>query len=180
MIDFYGGKIMNYLDIQHCNMVNGTGLRTVIWVSGCERKCPGCFSPHTHDPHSGVPFDEKAKRELFSDSDKKWCDGITFLGGDPLYVGNRKEVIELAKEHKELFPNKTIWLYTGYTWDEILSDETMTDIIKYVDVICDGPFVESLKDPELEWVGSSNQNVIDVKKRLKRISDLTNSISNQN
>ena len=170
---------MNYLDIKHCNMVNGVGLRTVIWVSGCDRNCPGCFSPHTHDPNAGIKFDEKAKKELFEDSSKDWCAGITFVGGDPLYCGNRAEVIELAKEHKSLFPDKTIWCYTGYCWSEILSDPTMVDIIKYVDVICDGPFVESLKDVELHWVGSSNQHVIDVKQRLKQISDISNSIMDE-
>jgi len=167
---------MNYLDIKHCNMVNGDGLRTVIWVAGCDRKCPGCFSPYTHDPNGGIVFDEKAKNELFSDSSEDWCSGITFCGGDPLYCGNRKTVIETAKEYKEKFPNKTIWLYTGYCWSEILEDKTMTDIIKYTDIICDGPFVESLKDLSLKWVGSSNQHVIDVKQRLKQISEISKEV----
>ena len=168
---------MNYLDIKHCNMVNGTGLRTVIWLAGCDRNCQGCFSPYTHDPNAGVAFDSKAKEELFADSNEDWCDGITFLGGDPLYCGNRQAVIELAKEHKEKFPSKTIWLYTGWCWSEIVDDESMKDIIKYVDVICDGPFVQSLKDPNLKWVGSSNQHVIDVKERLKKISEIAKTIS---
>ena len=167
---------MNYLDIKHCNMVNGVGLRTVIWLSGCTRNCPGCFSPYTHDPKNGILFDNIAKDELFRDSKEDWCDGITFLGGDPLYCGNRKEVIALAKEHKEKFPNKTIWLYTGFCWSEIIDDDSMRDIIKYADVICDGPFVESLKDNSLKWVGSSNQHVINVKERLTKISALANSI----
>lgn len=168
---------MNYLDIKHCNMVNGQGLRTVIWVSGCNRNCPGCFSPYTHDVNAGVKFDEKAKEELFSDSNEDWCSGITLLGGEPLHENNRAEIIGLTREYKEKFPSKTIWMYTGYCWSEILADETMADIIKYVDVICDGPFVESLKDPELKWVGSSNQHVIDVKQRLRQISSIANSIN---
>lgn len=167
---------MNYLDIKHCNMVNGKGLRSVIWVSGCDRNCPGCFSPHTHDPKGGIPFDEKAKEDLFSCSDSDWCDGITLLGGDPLYCGNRKAIIELSKEYKKRFPNKTIWLYTGFCWNEIIADESMSEIVKYVDVICDGPFVESLKDVSLEWVGSSNQHVIDVKERMRKIKDLSKGI----
>ena len=164
---------MNYLDIKHCNMVNGTGLRTVIWVAGCDRNCPGCFSPYTHDPKAGVVFDNKAKEELFKDSIEDWCDGITFVGGDPLYCGNREKVIELVKEYKEKFPNKTIWLYTGFCWNEILQDEKLSEIIRYVDVICDGPFVESLKNVSLKWVGSSNQHVIYVKERLKKIKELS-------
>lgn len=171
---------MNYLDIKHCNMVNGEGLRTVIWLAGCDRNCPGCFSPHTHDPNGGMPFDDKAREELFADSDKDWCSGITLLGGDPLYPGNRAGSIALAKEYKERFPNKTVWMYTGYCWSEILADPTMSDIIKYVDVICDGPFVESLKDPSIEWVGSSNQHVIDVKQRLRQISEIASSIDQTN
>ena len=113
---------------------------------------------------------------MFRDSKEDWCDGITFLGGDPLYCGNRKEVIDLAKEHKDKFPNKTIWLDTGFCWGEIIDDDSMRDIIKYVDVICDGPFVESLKDPNIQWVGSSNQHVINVKERLTKISALANSV----
>lgn len=164
---------MNYLDIKHCNMVNGDGLRTVIWVAGCDRNCPGCFSPHTHNPNAGIKFDESAKNELFADSENSWCSGITICGGDPLNHLNRHEVIQLAKEHKEKFPNKTIWLYTGYCWSEIIEDATMTDIIKYVDVICDGPYVEALRDPSLKWVGSSNQHVIDVNRRLEKIKEIT-------
>ena len=167
---------MNYLDIKHCNQVNGTGLRTVIWFAGCDRKCPGCFSPYTHDPKAGVKFDDAAKDELFKDCTEDWCAGLTFCGGDPLYCGNRAEVISLAREFKEKFPNKTLWVYTGFCWNEIVDDPSMKDLIKYADVICDGPFVESLKDPNLQWVGSSNQHVINVKERLTKISALANSV----
>jgi len=164
---------MNYLDIKHCNMVNGCGLRTVIWLAGCDRNCPGCFSPYTHDPNNGILFDEKAKDELFRDSKEDWCDGITFLGGDPLYCGNRDTVIQLAKEHKALFPNKTIWLYTGYTYNDIINDQSMSKILNYIDVLCDGPFIKELKDPNLHWVGSSNQNVIDIPKRIRQVLEIT-------
>lgn len=168
---------MNYLDIKHCNMVNGSGLRTVVWLAGCDHNCKGCFSPYTHDPAGGTQFDDAAKAELFKDSSEDWCDGITFCGGDPLYKDNRAEVIALAKEHREKFPNKTIWLYTGWCWNDIIADDSMKDVIKYIDVICDGPFVESLRDPSLHWVGSSNQHVIDVKERIKAISGLAASMS---
>ena len=154
-------------------MVNGIGLRTVIWLSGCTRNCPGCFSPYTHDPNAGIKFDDKAKDELFRDSKEDWCDGITFLGGDPLYCGNRDTVIQLAKEHKALFPNKTIWLYTGYTYNDIINDQSMSKILNYIDVLCDGPFIKELKDPNLHWVGSSNQNVIDIPKRIRQVLEIT-------
>lgn len=150
-------------------MVNGQGLRTVIWVSGCNRNCPGCFSPHTHDVNAGVKFDEKAKEELFSDSNEDWCSGITLLGGEPLHENNRTEIINLAKEYKKKFPNKTIWLYTGYTYAEIINDPIMSEILNYIDVLCDGPFIQEFKDPSLHWVGSSNQNVIDIPKRISQV-----------
>ena len=167
---------MNYLYIKHCNQVNGIGLRTVIWFAGCDRNCPGCFSPHTHDPKVGVKFDDDAKDELFKDCTEDWCAGLTFCGGDPLYCGNRAEVISLAREFKDKFPNKTLWIYTGFCWSEIVDDHSMKDIIKYADVICDGPFVESLKDPNIQWVGSSNQHVINVKERLAKISEIAKSV----
>ena len=151
---------MNYLDIQHCNMVNGSGLRTVIWVSGCERKCKNCFQPHTHDIKAGIKFDKKAKEELFKDNYTEWCDGITLLGGEPLHPMNRQEIISLAKETKEKFPNKTIWLYTGYTLEEIQQDSSMADILKYIDVLIDGPYVDELKDLDIPYRGSSNQRLL--------------------
>ena len=167
---------MNYLDIKHCNMVNGEGLRTVIWVSGCDRNCPGCFSPHTHDPRAGIPFDNKAKEELFRDSNEDWCDGITLLGGEPMHDANFSEVLAIAKEHKKRFPNKTIWLYTGYTYNEIINNTIMSEILNYIDVLCDGPFIQELKDPNLKWVGSSNQNVINIQQRISQVLKITRNI----
>lgn len=163
---------MNYHNILHSNMVNGEGLRTVIWVSGCSHKCIGCFNAETHCPLSGIKFDEDAKKELYKNLTEDWCDGITFTGGDPLYETNVKHIIELCKEIKELYPTKTIWLYSGYTYNQIINDELRAPILKYIDVLCDGPFVESLKDLSLKWVGSSNQNVIDIKKRIEQVSNI--------
>lgn len=163
---------MNYLNISHADTVNGVGLRSVIWVSGCERKCPGCFSPYTHDFCAGIPFDNAAKEELFRDSKEDWCNGITVVGGEPLHPNNFQTVLEIVREHKMLYPNKTIWLYTGYCWNDIVQDSTMIEILKYLDVICDGPYVEALKDINIHWVGSSNQHVIDVKERIEKIKSL--------
>jgi len=98
---------MRYLDIKHCNMVNGDGLRTVIWVAGCDRNCPGCFSPHTHDFKAGLEFDEKAKAELVRDLSEDWCAGVTWLGGEPLHPANFPDVLRLAKEIREEYPGKT-------------------------------------------------------------------------
>lgn len=150
---------MNYHNILHDNMLNGEGLRVVLFVSGCSHNCQGCHNPETHDPNSGIPFDQEAKKELFYYLSKDYTKGITFSGGDPLFCANRKEVLELCKEIKESFPDKDIWIYTGYTL-ESLDNETVEEMKKYNVVLVDGPFIEALKSPDKEWVGSSNQKII--------------------
>lgn len=167
---------MNYLNITHCDQVNGEGNRVVLWTAGCSHHCHNCQNAFSWNPEAGVPFDDKAKEELFNDLAQDWCAGITYSGGDPMYCGNRSTIIALAKEIREKFPTKTQWLYTGYCWNDLLADDSMVEIIKYVDVICDGPYVESLRDVELHWVGSSNQHVIDVKERLAKVSNIANNM----
>ena len=157
-------------------MVNGDGLRTVIWIAGCDRKCPGCFSPYTHDFQAGVEFDDVAKAELVKDLSEDWCAGITWLGGEPLHPVNFPEVLALAKEIHERYPNKTQWLYTGYTYNEIINNTIMSEILNYIDVLCDGPFIQELKDPNLKWVGSSNQNVINIQQRISQVLKITRNI----
>ena len=140
-------------------MLNGDGLRVVLWLSGCSHCCKECQNPITWDPNGGLPFDQEAKEELFEELSKDYISGITLSGGDPLYYGNRTEVLALLKEIREAFPEKTVWLYTGFVW-EVISN---LEIMDYVDVLVDGEFVLELKDTQLYWRGSSNQNVIDVK-----------------
>ena len=163
---------MNMLEITKCDQLNGPGLRVVLWVAGCSHHCEGCQNSFSWNPEAGVEFDEAAKAEIFAELDKDWCSGITYSGGDPMFAGNRAQVIALAKEIREKYPNKTQWLYTGFCWKDIVEDESMIEILKYVDVICDGRYEASLRDIDLEWVGSSNQHVIDVKKRIETISKL--------
>ena len=151
---------MNYHNITKEDMLNGDGLRVVLWVSGCNHHCKGCQNPITWDEKGGLPFDKEAEEELFEALDKSYIDGITFSGGDPLFPGNRSEVFRLIKKCKTLYPQKTIWLYTGYTWEQI----NTLDGIQDIDVIAEGEFVEELLDNNTQWVGSSNQRVIDVKK----------------
>ena len=159
---------MNYHNIDKCNLINGEGLRVVIWLSGCSHKCVGCFNPETHDPNSGILFDNQAEDELFQDLKQDYIDGITLCGGSPLYEGNRSEVYRLVKRIRKELPNKTIWLYTGYTWEQIQNIPTAKQIVDLIDVLIDGRFIESLKDPKLHWKGSSNQRVIDVQKTLDK------------
>lgn len=118
---------MRYHNITKDDMLNGDGLRAVLWVAGCTHKCKGCHNPVTWDIEGGIPFDDAAKEELFEAIKPDYISGVTFSGGDPLHPANHVEVAVLAKEIKETFPNKTIWLYTGFCWDEIKT----LDIVQY-------------------------------------------------
>ena len=154
---------MNYHNITKDDMLNGEGLRTVLWVSGCTHQCHNCQNPITWDVTGGLPFDENAEAELFEALAKSHIDGITFSGGDPLHPFNRSEVFRLAKKIRQEMPEKTIWLYTGFLWEEIKDIPEIADL----DVVCEGKFVEALLDNNLHWVGSSNQRVVNVKKSLE-------------
>lgn len=145
-------------------MVDGEGIRTVLWVSGCDHYCNNCQNPNSWDAHKGEIFDGRVKEELFSYVDKPYRDGLTLSGGDPLYIANRNAVVDLCKDFKLRYGNtKTIWLYTGYVWEDIL----YWDIVYYIDVLVDGLYVNRLRDETLKWCGSSNQRVIDVQKSIK-------------
>lgn len=145
-------------------MLNGDGLRVVLWVAGCSHCCKECHNPVTWDPNGGLPVDEKVKEEIFEQLEKPYISGITFSGGDPLHAANRLEVRNLMEEIKTKYPDKTIWLYTGDTWEKILH----YPLLQYVDVLVDGEFKVELKDVNLMWKGSKNQRVIDVQKSLKQ------------
>lgn len=149
---------MNYHNITTDDMLNGDGLRTVLWVAGCDHHCAGCQNPITWDPDRGVPFDIYAEAELYDKLYQDYISGITFSGGDPLHPSNRGTVLRLAHDIKERLPGKTAWLYTGYMWEDICDLPGM----KYIDVVVDGKFVERLKDVKYPWAGSTNQRVIDV------------------
>ena len=151
---------MNYHNITTEDFLNGDGLRTVLWVAGCTHHCPFCQNPETHDPCGGIKFNNNAYKELIEDLNKPYISGLTLSGGDPLYEENRETLTELVKDIKENFPDKTIWCYTGFEYEEVADLE----IMNYIDVLVDGKFIQELKDNNLHWKGSSNQRVIDVKK----------------
>ena len=144
-------------------MLNGEGLRVVLWVAGCTHHCRECQNPITWDIDGGLPFTEKEREEIFSELEKDYVSGITFSGGDPLHPANVPEVTALAKEIRERFPDKTIWLYTGFLWEEISDME----IAGYLDVVVDGEFQIARKELLLHWKGSANQRVIRVPETLK-------------
>ena len=167
---------MNYHNITYPDMNNGDGLRVVLWLSGCSHHCYNCQNPQTWDVNSGIPFDESAKKELFRELDKDYISGLTLSGGDPLHEANLDGVLDLVNEIRLSFPNKTIWIYSGYQWSEIFNDGVYLtrdcagwkrrEIVKKCDVMIDGKYMDSLRDPQLKWKGSSNQHVINIEKSM--------------
>lgn len=157
---------MNYHNITKDDMKNGDGLRVVLWVAGCSHHCPNCQNPVTWDPDDGILFDKNARKELLDIISQDYISGITFSGGDPLFESNREEVYELIEYIKSVYPNKTVWLYTGYTFND-LKKFVPIGILNKIDVIVDGPYIEKFRDTSLKWRGSSNQRVIDVRKTIK-------------
>lgn len=155
---------MRYHNITKDDMLNGDGLRVVLWVAGCNHNCKDCHNPVTWDIRGGIPFDQAAKDELFAELEKPHVSGVTLSGGDPLHPDNREDIGALIDEISQKFPYKTIWLYTGYQWEAIRE----LPYIKKVDVVVDGEFVAALKNTQLHWRGSSNQRVIDVQPSLLR------------
>lgn len=154
---------MRYHNITKDDMLNGDGLRTVLWVAGCTHCCRECQNPLTWDPDGGLLFDDAAKQELFAQLDKSYISGITFSGGDPLHPANRADIKALMEELRKRYPKKTIWLYTGDSWEDIYA----YPLFQYVDVCVDGEFHVEEKDVKLLWKGSANQRVIDVQATLR-------------
>lgn len=154
---------MNYAAITKQDMLNGDGIRVTLWVQGCNRYCKGCHNPETWDRCLGQPWTEESEQELFEALDKDYISGITYSGGHPLEKYNIETVTDISKKIKEKFPNKTQWLYTGFVWEDIKDLE----IMKYIDVLVDGPYIEEQRDISLKWRGSSNQRCIDVQKSLE-------------
>lgn len=164
---------MNYHNITKDDMLNGDGLRVVLWVAGCTHHCKNCQNPITWDPNGGIEFDISANEEICAELEKDYIDGITLSGGDPLCYTNLEVIEQLVTNIKEQYPTKTIWMYTGFSWEDLMDCpwddfEARRRILKHVDVLVDGKFVEELKDITYPWAGSTNQRVIDVQKSLEQ------------
>lgn len=171
---------MNYLTIDKEDVCNGEGLRVVLWLSGCSHKCKGCQNPQTWNANSGIPFDESAKEELFKELDKDYISGLTLTGGDPLFESNLDNVLALVNEIRLSFPHKSIWLYSGYTWEQLFEDDdfdiqggicenqTRRAIVLSSDVFVDGQYIDSQRDITLPYRGSSNQRIIDIQQSLQK------------
>lgn len=161
---------MNYVKILRADVVNScNGFGCSLFVSGCSRGCKGCFNPEAWDCNFGKPFDDDAKHKIFEELSKDYCKAFSLLGGEPMskLSDNRKVVIGLAKEIKEKFPDITIYMWSGYTFDEISSADDMKEILEYIDVLVDGPFIEEQKDLSLSMRGSLNQRVLDIREYRK-------------
>ena len=147
---------MKYHNITNDDLLNGDGLRTILWVSGCNHYCPGCQNPVTWNPDDGIEFDAQAEQELWSYIDKDYCSGLTLSGGDPMFPRNRSRIHKLCRDFRKRYgDSKTIWMYTGYRLEEIKHEP----VLKLIDVIVDGEFVQALADVNYHWGGSTNQRV---------------------
>lgn len=153
---------MNYMTIKTADINNGEGVRVSLWVAGCEHYCKNCHNPETWNKDAGKPFTEETYQELKSYLTRGMGRDLTITGGDPLASYNYKTILQLCKSLKKELPNLHIMVYTGYEYGE-LADDNKTEIFDYIDTLVDGKFVEELKDPKLQWRGSSNQCIFHFK-----------------
>ena len=146
------------------DIANGPGVRVSVFLQGCSFHCKNCFNPETWDFDKGLEFDDKVIDEIIELCGKSHIQGLSILGGEPMHPKNIKGTIQLAKRFKETYPDKNIWSWSGFLFDQIKDRE----VFNYIDVLVDGQFDEELRNPNLKWRGSSNQRVIDVKKTIKK------------
>ena len=164
---------MNYANIKFNDIANGEGVRVSLFVSGCTHHCKNCFNKETWDFNYGKIFDSEIQNKIIQALQPSHINGLTLLGGEPMEPANQKGLIDFVKRVKHIYPNKTIWCYTGYLFDKELLQPSRArcpwtdELLSYIDIIVDGEFVEELKDISLRFKGSSNQRIIDVKKSLE-------------
>ena len=158
---------MKYLSITYPDLENGCGCRVTLWVSGCSHHCIECHNPETWDYDSGQAFTTKSYQDLKEVLSLPYIEGLTLSGGDPLYKDNARGILTLCEKVKADFPTKDIWLYTGYTWEQILKNPALKEVLDFIDVLVEGPYVKELRDISLAFRGSSNQRIVDVKQSLK-------------
>lgn len=163
---------MNYCNIKRRDIADGIGVRVTLFVSGCTHHCKGCFQPETWDFAYGRPFDKEAEKAIFAELGQSFVNGLTLLGGEPFEPDNQRGLLPLLRAVKEKFPDKTVWAYSGYTWEELTGDsrarcEATDELLSLIDVLVDGEFVEALRDIALRFRGSANQRILDVPKSLE-------------
>ena len=164
---------MNYADIKKIDVANGEGVRVSVFVSGCNHHCKGCFNQCAWDFNYGKEFSEKEEQQIIEYMNHDYISGLSLLGGEPLEPKNQEGLLPLVKRVKEKFPDKNIWCYTGFDFEKDVvgkiakNNETTRELLKYIDIIVDGKFEEDKKDLKLQFRGSSNQKIVDVKKSLQ-------------
>jgi anaerobic ribonucleoside-triphosphate reductase activating protein len=164
---------MNYAGIKYCDIANGLGCRTVLFVSGCRNHCKDCFQPQTWDFSYGEPFDEQVQKEILDSLAPNYVQGLTLLGGEPFEPENQKALVPFVEKVRNNYPDKNIWAFTGYIYDKDLRaggrkyTEDTDRFLSMIDVLVDGPFIAEEKDIRLRFRGSKNQRVIDLKKTIK-------------
>ena len=156
---------MRYNKIRKMDISNGPGVRVSIFMQGCPFHCEGCFNPETHDFKGGKEFTDEKINRVLELADKDVIVGLSILGGEPMHPVNIEGTTKLAKAFKEKYPNKNIWVWSGFLFDKDLKDK---EVMKYIDVLVDGQYVADLYNPTLRWRGSANQRVIDVQASLKK------------
>ena len=159
---------MNYNKIRKMDISNGPGVRVSIFMQGCAFNCKECFNPETHDFNGGKEFNDDTINEVLKLCDNENVKGLSILGGEPMHPKNVEGTAKLAKTFKEKFPDKNVWVWSGFKFDQDLkNNEQDKEALKYIDVLVDGQYVDALRNPTLQWRGSSNQRVIDVQKSLQ-------------
>ena len=165
---------MNYGEIKKVDIANGTGVRVSLFVSGCTHRCKGCFNPETWNFNFGSPYTEETENEIIDSLKPNYIEGLSLLGGDPFEALNQPELLKLLTRVRKELPEKNVWCYTGYLFEELTGEiksraftNVTREMLSLIDVLVDGEFIESLKDISLKFKGSSNQRIIDVKKSLE-------------
>ncbi|CDE84556.1 anaerobic ribonucleoside-triphosphate reductase-activating protein [Clostridium sp. CAG:273] len=156
---------MRYNKVRKMDISNGPGVRVSIFMQGCTFHCKNCFNPETHDFMGGEEFTEDTIDQVLKLCENANIEGLSILGGEPMHPMNIEGTTELAKKFKEKFPNKNLWVWTGFLFDRDLQNK---EVLKYIDVLVDGQYVDELRDPRLKYNGSSNQRVIDVQNSVKQ------------
>ena len=156
---------MRYNKIRKMDIADGPGVRVSIFMQGCTFNCKNCFNPETHDFNGGKEFTENTINRVLELCENENVEGLSILGGEPMNPKNIEGTTKLAKAVKQKFPNKNLWAWSGFKFDRDLKDK---EVVKYLDVLVDGQYMDDLHNPTLKWKGSSNQRVINVKESLKQ------------
>ena len=170
---------MNYMEIKKSDIANGPGVRVSLFVSGCTHHCKGCFNPETWDFEAGKPFDSLVEIDILNLLGRGYINGLTLLGGEPMEPQNRAVLLPFLKKVREKYPEKSIWCYSGYTFEELL-ESGAAEILSFIDVLVDGEFILDKKDIRLPFRGSSNQRILDVHASLAEKTPVMYNLTSMN